>query len=128
MNLEEIANELTNGLHDAKILSLHHDYENASVRLQIEFPGNLSDLTYRRGEILFRGVLYCAVELPEVESSFLYPGSLCITSFAAVSERLPKELIAALPPGTLHYSIFNRDWLSETHIAAADCDFRWLDT
>ena|SRR5665213_2183873 len=128
MTLEKIANELTNGLHDAKILSIHHDYENALVTLRIEFPGSLSDPACRRGEILFRRVLYCAIELPEVESSFLHPGSLWITSFEAVSERLPKKLIAALPPDTLHYSIFNRDWLSETHIAAADCDFRWIET
>jgi hypothetical protein len=124
MTLEEIDGDLTGGLHDASIISLKHDYQNATVTLDIEF--DLVDAGYRRGEIQFLKVFYCAMDPPLIESSFLYPGSLCITSWDTMSERLPPELIRALPPGTLHYSIFNRDWYSEIHIAATDCSFRWL--
>ena len=124
MTLEEI--DQKNELHDGLILDLHHDYENAIVRLTVALY--VADRKERRrGVIKFTGVLYCAVDLPEPESSFKRPGGLWITCFAKESERIPAALLAELPEEILRYSIFNRDWYAETHIAARTVNFQWLD-
>jgi hypothetical protein len=125
MTLEEIDHSLPEGLHDGLIVSLRHDYAQAVVILELSL---YTPEGRRAGELRFEGVFYCAVDPPLPESSFLHPGGLWVTSFAQTSDKLPDELLARLPPNTLHYSIFNRDWYSETHIAASTVAFRWLDT
>jgi hypothetical protein len=124
LTLEDI--DIVSELHDALILSLQHDYENAIVRLTVAFSVDGREQR-RKGMIEFGNVLYCAVDLPLPESSFKHPGGLWITSFARDSEKVPAELVAQLPDDILRYSIFNQDWYSETHIAARTVNFQWLE-
>jgi hypothetical protein len=127
MTLEEIDLSLPHGLHDALIVSLQHDYAAAVLTLTLSLYAK-GEEGRRAGELKFDGVLYCAIDPPEAVSAFQHPGELWITSFSRSTDRLPQELIEALPEGILKYSIFNRDWYSEIHVAASNVIFRWLDT
>jgi len=72
---------LPNGLHDALIRSLDHNYEKAVVSLQVEILFLLPDdppklMRYRNGVIQFHQTIFCTVELPENERIFGHPGSI----------------------------------------------------
>jgi hypothetical protein len=64
MTLEDLEHTLPNGLHDARIKSLSHDYECAVVKLNVEILVGLPDdappdrFRYRNGEMLFHRVLF----------------------------------------------------------------------
>ncbi len=82
MTLEELDESLPNGLHDARIRALTHDYENAAIKLEVEILTELpadpppEKFRYRNGEILFHQVLFCSVEIPENERIIGHPGSI----------------------------------------------------
>jgi hypothetical protein len=51
MTLEELDESLPNGLHDARIKSLTHDYENAAVKLEVEILFGLPAIPRRKGSV-----------------------------------------------------------------------------
>jgi len=69
MKLEELDETLPNGLHDARIKSLTHDYEKATVKLEVEILVGLPDNSpqnrsrYRDAEIVFSRVIFCTIDL-----------------------------------------------------------------
>ena len=71
MTLEAIEDSLVNGFHDAVIMGMTRNYENATVALQIdvllELPDDVprSAERYRRAELTFLGVTLCIIEAPD---------------------------------------------------------------
>lgn len=71
MTLEAIEDSLVNGFHDAVIMGMTRNYENATVALQIdvllELPDDVprSAERYRRAELTFSGVTLCIIEAPD---------------------------------------------------------------
>jgi hypothetical protein len=62
MTLEELDESLPNGLHDARIKALTHDYESATVKLRVEILfGSPSDP--RRKYIVTATVRFCFIRL-----------------------------------------------------------------
>jgi len=85
MTLEELSEGLPNGLHDARIKRSTHDYEKATVKLNIEILVGLPEdppghtYGYRDGEIVFHRSVFCAVQVPGSNRSLQHPGSIWFT-------------------------------------------------
>lgn len=133
MTLEDLDETLPNGLHDALIKSLTHDYENATVKLAVEILVGLPDdapadrSRYRDAEIVFSRVLFCSVELPDNERIIGHPGSIWFKFWRREPGVLPEKIEKSLPPDALCYSLYILEWESQIHIAAGDMSFTWLD-
>ena len=133
MTLEELDESLPNGLHDARIKAMTHDYENAVVKLEVEIlfglPGDPPPerFRYRNGVILFHQVLFCAVEIQENERIIGHPGSIWFKFWRTEPGVLPEKIADSLPPKTLCYSLYILEWESQIHIAADNVSFSWAD-
>lgn len=133
MTLEELDGSLPNGLHDARIRALSHDYENAVIKLEVELligqPGELPHerSRYRNGEILFHQVLYCSVEIPVNERIIGHPGSIWFQFGRTEPGALPEKITDSLPLKTLCYSLYILEWESQIHIAADNVSFSWAE-
>jgi hypothetical protein len=133
MTLEDLDQTLPNGLHDARIRSLRHDYESAIVKLEVEILVGLPDdlpverSRYRRGEILFHKVLFCSVEAPNNERILGHTGSIWFNYCRTEPGVLPENLVKTLTPEILCYSLYILDWESKIHIAAGDLSYAWAD-
>jgi hypothetical protein len=133
MTLEELDEILPNGLHDAQIKSLTHDYEKATVKLVVGILVGLPDdapqdrSRYRDAEIVLSRVLFCSVELPKDERSLRHQGSIWFVFNKMQADFLPTNLKNSIPPEFLCYSLYVIGWGSEIHIAASDVSFSWTD-
>jgi hypothetical protein len=134
MTLEELAETLPNGLHDARIKSLTHDYQEATVKLEVEILVGMPDdpppdrFRYRQGNILFRQVLFCAIETPENERILGHPASIWFKFWRMEPGVLPEKIAKSLPQESLCYCLYILEWESQIHIAAGDVSFSWSDT
>lgn len=132
MKLEELDETLPNGLHDARIKSLTHDYEKATVKLEVEILVGLPDNSpqnrsrYRDAEIVFSRVIFCTIELPDHERIIGHPGSIWFKFWRTESGVLPEKIEKSLPPEALCYSLYILEWESQINIAAGDMSFTWL--
>ena len=132
MTLEQIEDLLPNGLHDAEIRHLAMDYEKARLVLGVTVLTGITSQPYpnreaeRAAEISFERVRFYSVECPQIGSAFQHPGSVGFSYEKTPPGLVPLELTEALPPETLCYSLFIRDWLSHVHIAAAEVAFSWV--
>lgn len=63
MTMEEVEYRTPNGLHDAYLLGISTNYEDRTLRLDLDWwVGDPEG--YRRGSILISGLRYCVVEAP----------------------------------------------------------------
>jgi hypothetical protein len=131
MTLEDLDQTLPNGLHDARIRRIDHDFEQATVKFYVEIlvglpadpPAERS--RYRRGVIAFNRVLFCWTECPENERILGHNGSIWFTYGRTEIGVLPAKIANAVAADTLCYSLYVLDWLSHIHIAAGDVSFLW---
>ncbi|MCM3900340.1 MAG: hypothetical protein ND866_01395 [Pyrinomonadaceae bacterium] len=136
MTLEELADTLPDGFHDAQISSVSIDYIKREAKLIIDLsvgdPSSekeeLRD-AYREGELKLSGLLYWVIEPPDAnypyrESKQLWvdAGALGSASFKP-SVKLPEPL----PAGAFASWIFVQDWNSFMFIAAMDASLVWND-
>jgi hypothetical protein len=134
MTLEDLDQTLPNGLHDAQIRAMTHDYVRGVVTLAVRILVGLPDdppqerSRYRDGEIQFQKVLFCAVGAPNNERILGHPGSIWFNFCRTEPGVLPENLVKTLTPETLCYSLYIFEWESEIHIAAADVSFSWSDS
>lgn len=132
LGLEQIEKSLPNGLHDAEIRKLTMDYENARLVLSVSVLTGIPSQPYpdreacRSAEISFLQVQFYSVEYPQAGSSFRHPGNVSFSYENTPPDQLPVGLLDVLPPETLCYSLFIRDWLSHIHIGAGEVAFSWL--
>ncbi len=135
MTLEELADTLPNGLHDAQVSSVSIDYVRREARLIIDLwvgvPSEEEEVrdAYREGELKLSGLVYWIIEPPDVsypfgESKQLWvdAGSLGSASFKP-SVKLPEPL----PSGAFASWIFVQDWNSFMFVAAMDVSLEWND-
>ena len=133
MTLEDLDEILPNGLHDARIRTLTHDYEDAIVKLDVEILSGLPDdpspdrFRYRKGEILFHQVLFCTIEAPENERILGHAGTIWFKFWRTEAGILPEKIEKSLTPETLCYSLYILDWVSQINIAAGDVSFSWSE-
>jgi|CZKF01.1.fsa_nt_gi hypothetical protein len=133
MTLEELDETLPNGLHDAQIKALTHDYKQAFLKLDVRILVGLPEdappdrSRYRDAVILFNRVLFCAVELPTDERSLRHQGCIWLVFNRMRADFLPVNLAKSVSSETLCNSLYILGWESEIHIAAGDVSFSWSD-
>jgi hypothetical protein len=131
MTLEQLEEELPNGLHDAQIRSIARNFENGTLTLEVRILIGLPDDSpekrdeYRNGSITFTGVELFVIESPEASSAFLAPGSVSFSVSRSEVDLFPVDIVGKLMQGTDMYSLFILDWHSHIHIAASDMSFGW---
>ena len=134
MTLEDLDQRLPNGLHDAQIKALLHDYERGVVTLKVAMLVGLPHdppperSRYRIGEIHFHGAMFCVIEILENERALGHPRSIWFSYSRTDPGNLPEPIRRQLPPETLCYSLYILDWESTIHIAASDISFQWLES
>lgn len=130
MTLENIDDSLPNGLHDAQIASVAHDYSSSVVTLAVNVLVALpdapeSETPYRSAIIQFHGILFCSVEMPQNQRIIGVPGAIWFQHQRLDPNNLPQRIAQVLPEGALCYSLYVLDWESCIKLAAMDVTFAW---
>jgi hypothetical protein len=131
MTLEQLEQELPNGLHDAQIISIKRNFENESLILDVHILVGLPDnppetrSEYRKAVISFTGVKLFIVESPDAASAFSAPGGVWFSAGRSAPGTFSPEIERKLASCKETYSFFILDWESNIHIAATDMSFAW---
>ena len=131
MTLEQLEQELPNGLHDAQIISIKRNFENESLILDVRILVGSPDAPpetqseYRNAAISFTGVKLFTVESPDASSAFSAPGGVWFSAGRSKSGTFSPEIEKELAGCKETYSFFILDWESSIHIAATDMTFAW---
>jgi hypothetical protein len=134
MTLEELDEQLPNGLHDAKLRSITHNYEIGALTICVEILTGLPDnppptqFAYRDAVISFSNVLLCHIEQPENERIVGVRGSVWFRYWRTEPGILPPKLSARFPTDALSYTLYILEWESSIHIVAGDMSFSWAGT
>jgi hypothetical protein len=132
MTLEQIDSILPNGLHDAVISSIAHNYETATVDLAVEVVWGLPDDAQRflrRTAILrFTEVSLFTIRPPENQRIVGVPGSIWFIFWRTERSELPPKLVDHFPPDVLAYTIYILEWESSIHIVARGVSLLWPDS
>jgi hypothetical protein len=135
MTLQEIENNLPNGLHDAQVRRVEIDYEKRIVKFSLLlWTGDLSSEeesvreAYKEGELTIKDFIYCVIEPPDPTYPYVEASTITIGAGSATEEpintetALPKEL----PEGAFAYWFFVNEWNSFLHIAGMDASIQLL--
>lgn len=129
MTLEELDASLPNGLHDARIARIHHNFAEAMVVLELEIlvalPEQPRQNAYRPATITFSKAFFCAVQVPENERILGVPGSVWFLFQRLERDALNKKVEGAIPDNALCYSLYVLDWEACINLAALDLSFEW---
>ena len=136
MTLEELADTLPDGFHDAQISSVSIDYIKREARLIIDLsvgdPSSedeeLRD-AYREGELKLSGLLYWVIEPPHANYPYAESKQLWVDAGAlrSASFKPSVKLPEPLPAGAFASWIFVQDWNSFMFVAAMDASLEWSD-
>jgi hypothetical protein len=133
MTLEELDEQLPNGLHDAKLRSITHDYERGTLTLCVEVLTGLPEnppttrSAYRDAVISFIDVFICHIEQPENERIVGVRGSVWFRYWRTEAGILLPKISDHFPTDALSYTLFILDWESSIHIVASDVSFSWAE-
>ena len=137
MNIEEIADTLPNGFHDALVRGISLDYERREVVFALDvWVGDLDSddpaarEEYRCGVLKLSGLLYFVVEPPDVPAEQLRlgeEGSLWLTADSSDFGELKSypKLPEPLPGGGFRHWFFVSDLNCFMYIAATAASFVW---
>lgn len=134
MTLEELDEQLPNGLHDAKLRSIMHNYEIATLTIHVEILTGLPDnppsarFAYRDAVISFSNVLLCHIEQPENERIVGVRGSVWFRYWRTEPGILLPKLSDRFPADAFSYTLYILEWESSIHIVASDVSFSWAET
>ena len=133
MTLEELDEQLPNGLHDAKLRSIGHDYDTGALTLCVEIltglPANPPEtrFAYRDAVISFSNVYLCQIEQPENERIVGVRGSVWFRYWRTEPGTISPKLFNRFPPDALSYTLYVLEWESSIHIVATAVSFSWAD-
>ena len=130
MTLDELENQLPNGLHDAKLMSFFVNLEDRSLKLKVEIDHSSPDpevpsLEPCPVEIMITGLCYFSLNPPD-------PGLINGTSWiSAGNEVIEKKMIspevaAKLPSGAFLHYIFLGSWNALMLIGGMDARIEFL--
>lgn len=134
-SLDELADSLPNGLHDAELAQLSVDYVARTVDLRLRiWIGDMSSddeevrERYRNARITVSGLEYCAIEPPCPSYPYERPKPLWIDSgpIASLKPR-PSALPAGKSAGTSIHWIYVQEWNTCLYLAARSAEIEWLD-
>jgi hypothetical protein len=134
MTLEELADTLPNGFHDAQVSGISLDYlkREASFTLDI-WVGDSSSQNerareaYRSAELKLSGLLYCAIEPPDASYPYAESGKLWVDAGALESAdfRPSVQLPESLPDGAFACWFFVQGWNSFIYVGAMEASLEW---
>lgn len=133
MTLEQLDEELPNGLHDAKIRSITHYYDTGTLTVCVEVLVGLPDdppsmrFAYRDAVISFSNIFLCHIEPPENERIIGVRGSVWFKYWRTEHGILPPKLSDRFSAEALSYTLYVLDWVSSIHVVASDVSFSWAD-
>jgi hypothetical protein len=131
MTLEEIEKDLPNGLHDAKLRSLTHNYDLGTLIIQVEVLTGLPEdpisvrSAYRDALISFSDVFLCQIEQPVNERIMGTRGSTSFQFWRTEPGTFPSKLSGCFPANALSYTLYVHEWESSIHVVAGDANFSW---
>ena len=134
MTLEELEEQLPNGLHDAKIRSITHSYDTGALIVRVEILTGLPDdppairFAYRDAVMSFKDVSLCHFEQLENERIIGVKGSVWFKYWRTEPGILPLKLSERFPADAISYTLYILDWESSIHIVANDVNFSWAET
>jgi hypothetical protein len=127
MTLEEIADTLPNGFHDAQINSISINYVKREVTLDLEIwvansEEDDSDI-YRLAELKLLQFLFLIIEPPNARYDYHEAKALWVEAGSDKrSHASSTQLPGPLPEGAFTYWFFVHDWNSFIHVAALDAE------
>lgn len=134
MNFEELDNELPNGFHDARLLSLKLDYTARSailhMRLLVGTPGSVNPEEFREAVLKVSGLCFCTIEPPNPDHGALLNGSgVRISGYVEDRQSLVTlaGALAKCAPDSSCYRFFCHDWNCFIHLAASDVQISWSE-
>lgn len=134
MTLEQLEEQLPNGLHDGRIRSITRDYDRGTLIIFVEIlTGSPTDppstrFAYRDAVISFTDVFLCDIERPENERIIGAKGTVWFTYSRTEPGILPAKLSDRIPAEALSYTLYILDWESSIHIVAGNLNFSWAKT
>lgn len=129
--LEQIAEQLPNGLHDMHIETLALDFERrvATFRVSI-WVGGPSEVqeerdNMRNAELILEGLVFCVLDPPDASYPFDAPEALWSVDLCEPDPEMP--LSKTLKPGAFAGRFFVHQWNAFIHVAATNAILRWID-
>jgi hypothetical protein len=130
VTLEELAQTLPNGLHDAEFQSIFVDYARRQVVVSVSvWVGDMDEGLapregYRDGELLFEGLQFIAIEPPDARYPFAEGSSVCVDLYDAPLKS-PPDAVSRVPADCFAAKVFVREWNSSIYIAARSAKLSW---
>jgi hypothetical protein len=124
--LADLAGQLPNGFHDAKVSGCSLDFVGRTVVFEMElWVGDDADRErYRRTRLGVTGLLYCAFDAPDPRYPFADRKPLVVDLCAAD----PAVLSAAeLPANAFRARLWVANWNSFIHLSGTHAELRWVD-
>lgn len=126
--LEAVVAALPNGLHDARLRSLHLDYTKAEAVFVLDAlvstPESSVPSDYRSLQLTVHGLVFASIDVPA--SAALGSGKpLRIDAGPGQPSTAPSEL-PELPEGCFLHWLFVDEWNGFIRLAGRGASYRWL--
>lgn len=130
MTLEEIADSLPNGFHDARIYSISINYVRREVSIDLEIwvaESQEDSEVYRGAELKLLDFLFCVIEPPDAAYPYHHGKALWVDAGSGQDARRSPatELPDSLPKGAFVHWFFVNDWNAFIHVAAMNARISW---
>ncbi len=128
MTLDDLAQDLPNGFHDAEVCKLTFDIAHrvATIELDVwigsmEAPPEFGRETYRPAELNLHGVAYLVIEAPDPTYRYAKTGPVCVD----LCEPADSGQLPPAQAGEFAARFFVSDWNSFISVSARDAALRW---
>jgi hypothetical protein len=130
MNLRELTDDLPWGLHDAHLERLELDWPQAAASLTVRFAMSERQDLDRRGRIDLTGLVFCAIDPPEIAPDRSYvptpKDGLWLNDGEGVAPGA-KGTYPSVPKGCFLHWFFVHQWNRFIHVCAREATLVWLD-
>jgi hypothetical protein len=128
--MAEVEWRTPNGLHDAYLRGLSVDYEQATLRLEIDWLVGVSDpdspehgSIWKRGTLLIRGLEYLVIEPPRNgHRDFRDYAPDQMQGYATTSEEIAAKCLPYLSSDAFRHSLYLGYWESFIHFAGTSAE------
>ncbi len=119
------------GLHDAILESIEIDWLSARATLTVRVMITERQDSDRRGKIAVSGLVFCAIDPPEIDSARHYepvpPDGLWIGAGEGAANEEAKSRLPKVPDGCFLHWLFVHNWNRFIHICGRTANFTWLE-
>jgi hypothetical protein len=124
--LQQIADELPNGLHDTILSRCRVDFEKGTLELDVSVwvgePDHGDPQGHREGRLVLEGLVFCQFEPPSACSAFSEPSGLTIDLCNPDPDH---PLAASTPPDVAVSRLFVNQWNTFIFLAARSAKLVW---